>query len=178
MTVVLWVLGVLVGLVVVLAAIASTKPNEMVVSRSIQIQASPEKVYDLIANFRNWNGWSPWDKLDPNLERRFDGAEAGKGAHYAWTGNKKVGSGEMTITEATEPSRVVIALHFIAPWETTNTTEFTLAPRDGHTEVTWNMRGPSPFIVKLMSLLFNMEKAIGKDFEKGLAAMKNVAEAG
>lgn len=176
MTIVLWILGTVVAIFAILAAIAASRPNQMELSRSITVDAPADKVYPLIANFRNWNDWSPWDKIDPNLERRFDGAEEGTGAHYAWVGNKKVGSGEMTITEATAPSRVLIKLHFITPWETTNTTEFTVESVGAQSEVTWAMRGPSPFLVKLMGLLFNMEKAIGKDFEKGLAAMKQVAE--
>jgi uncharacterized protein YndB with AHSA1/START domain len=176
MTILLWILGPLVALFAILAAIAATKPDQLELSRAITINAPAEKVYPLIVNFHNWNAWSPWDKIDPNLERRFDGPEAGTGAHYAWTGNKKVGSGEMTITEATVPSRVLIKLHFVAPWETTNTTEFTVKALGAQCEVTWAMRGPSPFLVKLMGLLFNMEKAIGKDFESGLEAMKQVAE--
>jgi hypothetical protein len=38
------------------------------------------------------------------------------------------------------------------------------------------MRGPSPYISKLMGLFFDMDRMIGKDFEAGLANLKTVAE--
>lgn len=176
MSILLWVLGVLVVAIGGLCAFAATKPDQMAISRTINVSATPDKVYPLIANFHNWRSWSPWEKLDPNLERSYSGAEDGVGAHYSWKGNKKVGSGEMTIVEATSPSRVLIKLHFIAPWETTNSTEFTIKTAGTQTEVGWHMRGPSPFMVKVMGVVFNMDKAIGKDFESGLAAMKTAAE--
>lgn len=178
MSVLLWILGVLVVAIGGLCAFAATKPDEMAISRSIAVNATPDQLYPLIANFRNWRGWSPWDNIDPNLERNYAGAEQGVGATYAWKGNKQVGTGEMTILEATPPSRILIKLHFIAPWETTNTTEFTIKAVGAQTEVGWHMRGPSPFMVKLMGIFFNMEKAIGKDFESGLTAMKRTAENG
>lgn len=176
MNIVLWILGTIVALVAILAAVASTKPDKMELARSITINAPAERIYPLIANFRRWNDWSPWDKIDPNLERRFDGPEEGPGAHYAWTGNKKVGSGEMKILETTVPTRVLIELHFIVPFEATNSTEFTIKPVGAQSEVTWKMSGPSPLFMRMMGILFSMEKAISKDFDNGLSAMKRVAE--
>lgn len=176
MTIVLWILGTIVALVAGLAAIAATKPNTMELTRSITIDAPPERIYPLLANFRNWNAWSPWDNIDPNLERHFDGPDTGPGAHYAWTGNKKVGSGEMKILDATVPTHVLIELHFIKPFEATNITEFTIKPAGTRNVVTWRMRGRSPLFMRMMGILFSFEKAIIQDFDNGLSAMKRVAE--
>ena len=38
------------------------------------------------------------------------------------------------------------------------------------------MRGPMPFVSRLMSVFVDMDKMIGKDFEAGLANLKAVAE--
>jgi hypothetical protein len=38
------------------------------------------------------------------------------------------------------------------------------------------MHGPMPYISKLMTLFFSMDKMIGKDFEAGLASLKALAE--
>lgn len=176
MRILYWIVGVFVVLIGGLAAVAATKPDEMVLSRSIRVNAPPEKVYPLINDFHNWTQWSPWDKLDPNLERSYAGPDSGKGAKYSWTGNDDVGKGEMTITESTPPSRVVIDLHFIAPFAASNITEFNLSPAEAQTDVTWTMRGPSPFVMKMMSVVFDFDAAVGKDFESGLAAMKAAAE--
>ena len=69
------------------------------VVRSTHIEASPSSVYGRIADFHSWRDWSPWDDLDPNLERTYSGSEAGRGAVYSWAGNRQVGEGRMEITE-------------------------------------------------------------------------------
>lgn len=176
MKILYWILGIVVVVVGGLALVATTKPDEMVLTRSTQVNAPPEKVFPLVNDFHNWTQWSPWEKLDPNLERSYAGAESGAGAKYAWKGNDQVGQGEMTITESTAPSRVLLNLHFIAPWEATNVTEFTFSPQGTQTNVEWKMRGPSPFIMKMMSVVFDFDSVLGKDFESGLAAMKAAAE--
>jgi hypothetical protein len=38
------------------------------------------------------------------------------------------------------------------------------------------MHGPSPYIGKVMGLVFNMDNMIGRDFEAGLANLKARAE--
>lgn len=155
---------------------AAMQPDTFSVSRSLAIKAPPEKILGLVGDFRQWQSWSPWERLDPNMQRVHSGAPSGKGALYAWTGNDDVGAGKMEITELTPPSKVVIKLDFIKPFESSNITEFTLAPKGGQTEVTWTMSGPMPFISKIMSVFISMDRLIGKDFEKGLANLKAVAE--
>jgi hypothetical protein len=64
----------------------------------------------------------------------------------------------------------------VKPFEAHNVVDLTLTPRAGGTEVTWAMQGPLPFIAKLMHVIFNMDKRVGKDFEDGLANLKTLAE--
>ena len=111
------------------------------------------------------------------MQRTHSGASYGKGAIYEWKGVPKVGSGRMEILEVTPSSRVIIKLDFIAPFEAHNTADFTLTADGGATRVVWAMYGPQPFMNKVMSLFMNMDKMVGPDFEKGLAAMKRIAEA-
>jgi len=101
---------------------------------------------------------------------------AGKGAVYEWNGNSNVGQGRMEITESTPASKIAIKLDFIKPFEGHNIAEFVLEPKGDSTSVTWTMRGPSPYIAKLMSVFFSMDRMIGKDFEAGLANLKATAE--
>jgi hypothetical protein len=97
-----------------------------------------------------WAGWSPYEKKDPDMKRTFSGAAMGKGAIYQWDGNKNVGSGTMEIIEATAPSKIVIKLDFLKPFEGHNTAEFTMVPMGDNTTVTWAMYGPSSYIFKVM----------------------------
>jgi uncharacterized protein YndB with AHSA1/START domain len=85
------------------------------VERWVAIDAPPERVYEQIADFRNWTTWSPWEGLDPELKRTYAGAESGTGAVYSWSGNRKAGQGRMEIIGAREPSRVDIDLLFEKP---------------------------------------------------------------
>lgn len=169
-------LAVLLAIIVVICGLAMTKPDTFTAQRTAVIKAPPEKIMPLISDFHNWVSWSPWEKLDPNMQRTFSGAASGKGAIYNWTGNSDVGQGRMEITDFTPPGKVVIKLDFIVPMESNNVTEFTLTPQGENTLVTWTMNGPMPFMFKIMNVFRSMDSMIGKDFDKGLAQMKAVAE--
>src|SRR5438445_10376176 len=165
-------------IVVLLAGVliyAATKPDTFRVERSISVNAPPEKISALISDFHLWSGWSPWEKMDPDMKRTFSGAPAGNGAVYEWNGNSKVGQGRMEITESA-PSKVAIKLDFIKPFEGHNVATFTLEPQGDSTNVTWVMNGPTPFVSKVMQVFISMDKLIGKEFESGLANLKSVAE--
>lgn len=164
-----------VALVVALLLFAATRPDSFRVERRTVIQAPPDKILPLIADFHRWADWSPWERLDPAMQRTFGGAPAGVGATYAWQGNKDVGSGRMEVKSAA-PDKLSIQLDFIEPFEGHNTADFLLAPKDGGTEVRWVMFGPAPFVSKLMGVFVSMDAMIGKDFDKGLAQLKVAAE--
>lgn len=145
-------------------------------SRSERIEAPPERVWTLIENFKNWQDWSPWEGLDPELNREYSGPETGVGSNYHWNGNRKVGEGNMKIAAAQPPNRLEVELTFIKPWKAENITTLELTDRDGGTDVTWKMSGEQSFGQRLMGKIFNMEKLVGRDFEKGLAQLKHTAE--
>ena len=119
--------------------------NEFEVVRDATIAAPPSTVYGLLADFHRWREWSPWEDLDPSLQRTYSGPDAGVGAVYEWSGNRKAGAGRMEIVEADPSSRVQIALQFLKPFKSKNATTFLLAERDGGTHVTWRMVGPKTF---------------------------------
>jgi uncharacterized protein YndB with AHSA1/START domain len=163
-------------LVIVVLGYAATRPGTFRVERTASISAPPEKVYELLSDFHNWPAWSPWEKMDPAMKKTHSGAASGTGAVYAWEGNSKVGKGRMEITAATAPSSVVMRLDFLSPFEAHNTAEFTLRAHDESTEITWAMYGANNFMCKVMGLVCSMDKMVGKDFETGLASLKDLAE--
>jgi hypothetical protein len=155
---------------------AATKPDNFRVERTLTVKAPADAIYPLIANFHLWMTWSPYEGRDPDMKRSFGGAAFGKGATYAWDGNKDIGSGRMEILDASSPSKIRIKLDFERPFEGHNTAEFTMAPQGDATLVTWAMYGPAPFISKLMQVFVNFDNMIGKDFEAGLANLKKLTE--
>ena len=157
-------------------AFASTKPDIFTVQRSLAIKAPPEKIFPLINDFKQWGVWSPYEKIDPAMKRSYGATTAGKGATYAWEGNKNIGSGSMEILEAPAPRMVEIKLDFTRPFEAHNIAEFTLQPAGESTNVTWSMRGPLPFFAKIIHVFMNMDKMVGGQFAEGLGNLKAVAE--
>jgi uncharacterized protein YndB with AHSA1/START domain len=150
--------------------------KEFVVERDATVKAPARTVYDLIADFRCWGEWSPWEDVDPDLQRTFSGAESGVGAVYEWSGNRKAGQGRMEITAADAPSRIQIALQFLKPFKSSNTTTFELQESGGATHVAWRMVGPKTFMTRLMGIFMSMDKMVGRDFEKGLAQLAAAAQ--
>jgi len=157
-------------------AFAATRPDAFGVQRSTSIKAPPEKVFALINDFKRWEAWSPWEKKDPAMKRTYSASTSGRGAKYAWEGNGEVGQGSMEIAESAPPSRVVLNLDFVKPFEGHNIVTFTLEGKGDATNVTWAMQGPMPYISKVISVFIDMDSMIGKDFEAGLVAMKAAAE--
>ena len=166
------ILAIAIAAVLVLAA---TKPGTLRVQRATSIKAPAEKIFPLINDFRQWRAWSPYENKDPAMKRTFSGAESGKGAVYAWDGDKNVGSGRMEILD-TAPSKIVIKLDFFKPFEGHNTAEFTMLPQGDGTNLTWTMYGPANFMSKLIQVFMNLDNMIGKDFEAGLANLKKLTE--
>jgi hypothetical protein len=175
---------IIIAVVVLIAAIlifAATKPDALHVERATSISAAPDKIFPLINDFKHWGSWSPYEKKDPAMKRAFSGEASGKGAVYEWDGNNQVGKGRIEIIDTSAPSRITIKLDMFKPMEGHNIVDFTLEPRGGatqpgNTQLTWAMRGDCSYMGKLMGLVCDMDKMIGKDFEAGLANLKTLAE--
>ncbi|HVU49529.1 MAG TPA: SRPBCC family protein [Polyangia bacterium] len=173
-------LPILLAVAVLVAAftlVVATRPARFRIERSIAIAAPPERAFAHVNDFRNWVGWSPWEKMDPAMKKTFEGEAAGAGAIYSWAGNAKVGEGRMTIERSEAPSVVGLKLEFLKPWQATNATTFSFVPAEGGTKVTWAMEGENrTFGAKALAVVMNMDKLVGRDFERGLASLKTLAE--
>ena len=146
------------------------------VERSAIINAPETDIYAQIIDFHKWRSWSPWDEIDPDMTRKYSGADSGQGAVYNWMGNRKAGEGRMEITDVSEPTDVTIALDFVKPFKSSSTTSFRLQPTEGATKVTWTMTGPKTTMLKVMGIFRSMDKMVGPDFEKGLQRLTVVTE--
>lgn len=166
----------IVVLVVGFVVVVALQPSSFHIERAQKMDAPPFVVFNIVNDFKRWSAWSPWEKLDPNMEKKHSGSEVGVGSIYEWSGNDKVGQGRMTIQQSVPEKKIAILLEFKQPWEATNTTLFTFARADQGAEVTWSMEGKNNFMAKAASLFMDMDELVGKDFEKGLEALRKVAE--
>ena len=134
------------------------------------------KIFPHVNDLHQWQGWSPWARMDPTAQTTFDGPAAGTGAAMAWVGTR-TGTGKMTIIDSRPAELVVFKLEFLIPMVAANTAEFTFTPQGGQTLVTWSMFGKANFMSKAMGLLMSCDKMVGGQFAQGLADLKTVAEA-
>lgn len=162
--------------VVIILAAAATRPATYHVERSISTAAAPHVVFDVLNDFHHFPEWSPWQHLDPKMKVTFEGPPSGVGSSYAWEGNNEAGAGKMTITEATPPNALTLKLDFLKPFASTCAVHYTIAAQGEGSHITWAMDGNNNFMSKVMSLFASMDKMIGKDFETGLASLKQLAE--
>ena len=129
----------LVILAAVVSGLALMQPDTFRIERNALIKAPPERVFAYLNDFHQWPGWSPWERLDPAMERAYSGAPRGQGAVYTWNGNDNVGQGGMEIVESTPPHTLSIRLDFTKPFESHNQVRFVLTPRPEGTAVSWAM---------------------------------------
>jgi len=167
-------LVVIVGLFLV---VVSTRPSDFKVERKATISAPAAAVFAQVNDFHNWKAWSPWDKVDPAMQRTFEGPSSGTGSIYRWVGDHNVGEGSMTITESHPSDLIRIDLEFLKPFKGSNVAVFAFKPEGAGTQVTWTMTGQKNFISKAIILFMSMDKMIGGQFEQGLTQMKAIAEA-
>ncbi|TAL00815.1 MAG: polyketide cyclase [Verrucomicrobia bacterium] len=165
-------------IVILLIVVIAGQPDEFNLAREARFSAPPEKIFPHVNDLRAWEAWSPWAKLDPNAKNSFEGPASGVGAAMAWEGNCKIGVGRMTITESKPGELIRFRLEFFKPMQATNIAELAFKSEGNQTVVTWSMSGKNNRISKVMSLFMDCEKMVGPHFEKGLATLKSVSEAG
>ena len=144
------------------------------VERTRAVDAPPERVRALLDDFHEWPRWSPWEDIDPAMQRTYGGPESGVGSTYTWSGNRKAGQGRMEIRDVTD-DRIDITLQFDKPFPSDNELTFLIEPEGTGSRVTWRMTGSRSRLMRLAGPLLNMDKLVGKDFERGLERLGVVA---
>jgi hypothetical protein len=161
-----------VGIVLVAAAF---RPDQFRVQRSVTIAAGADRIHALINDMHAFNSWNPFNKKDPQMRGSYRGPAAGPGAAYDFAGNSQVGAGTVAIVDSA-PQRITMKLDMREPMAASNTVVFSIVPRGNASEVTWAMHGNTPYLGKLLHMVFDMDKMVGGTFEAGLADLKQLAE--
>jgi hypothetical protein len=147
------------------------------VERRIHVDAPASAVYERIVDFHRWPAWSPYEELDPGMDRTYAGAESGVGAVYEWSGNLKAGAGWLEIVKAVDAERVMIDQRNLKPFRSQSTTTFALDDSGDGTAVTWSITGPVTLMTRIMGIFKSMDRMVGPLFERGLARLKADTEA-
>jgi dienelactone hydrolase len=171
---ILYILATLVVLVLVATLLI---PAHTHVERSIVIDASPATVYRYVADFREFNRWSPWAQRDPETKYEFTGPAIGTGAKMSWfSEHPEVGSGSQQVTEADPPHKLKVKLEFGEDMGEAFS-GYILEPQGESTKLVWTFDSESGFnpVHRFFGLM--MDKWVGSDYEQGLASLKQLIEA-
>lgn len=171
---ILYILGAILLLFILLALLA---PKQYEVSRSITIDKPLSEVFNYLKHIKNQDHWSPWKKKDPDMAQEFVGTDGEVGFISKWEGNKEVGTGEQEIMNIVENDRVEARLRFFKPWKSESDAITKVETVDqGQTKVTWGFSGTNKVPANIFMMLYNVDKHVGKDFEEGLASLKEILE--
>ena len=159
----------------VLAVVVALQPAAFRIVRSATIAAPPDVVFGQVNDLRKWEAWSPWARLDREMQRTYEGPPAGTGAVAIWAGNSEAGQGRLTIVESQPSDLIRLRLEFVKPFACTNSVVFTFKPEGDGTVVTWSMAGTNNFVAKAIGLFMKMDKVVGTQFEAGLENLRSVS---
>jgi uncharacterized protein YndB with AHSA1/START domain len=174
MKIVKWLFALLLALAAVLVVGGWLLSPKFVVTRSVLVQAPPDKVYALVAEPRRWKEWSVWNQRDPAMQITYSGPSAGAGAAWEWKSATQ-GDGKMTLTAAEPGRRVAFDLYF-PDFGTTSRGELVFGGEGSGTRVAWTMHGDMGANPLLRWMTLFADGMVGKDFDAGLANLKALAE--
>lgn len=170
--------GVVIVLVIgALAVGIIVAPTEFAVEREVTIDKPRSEVFEYVRHIRNQNEWGPWFKREPTMHQEFRGTDGEPGFVVSWRGEVESGVGEQEIKRVAEGERIETELRFKEPFESVSESYIvTDAVGESQTKVTWGMKGSAPRPMNVLMLVINIEEAIGKDYEEGLASLKQILE--
>lgn len=143
------------------------------VQRSIRINATPQKVFETVADFGTWTTWSPWLCAEPDANVTVTEDASSVGSIYSWKG-EVVGQGEIEHRDL-QPGRLIDEeIRFVKPFKSRSDVAFEMEPAGEGTKLTWHMRGSLPWFLFWMTS--QMEVLIGMDYERGLKMLKEFIE--
>ena len=147
-------------------------PSEYAAERSIEIEAEPQAVFDMVADLEVNQQWSPWKFNDPSIDVTYGDKKVGEGASYSWT-SENSGVGTLKIAKADPPNSITNDLDFDGQLATAT---WTFEKTDKGTKVTWGISGDNGMnpIGRWFGLM--LDSMVGPDFELGLSRLKEHAE--
>ncbi len=166
-----------IALIIVLGVVGIFLPDTQHVERQIAIDAPADEIFPYVNDFRKFNEWSPWAKIDPQTKYTFSGPESGVGAKMEWASeHQQVGQGTQEILESVPNNTVKTRLDFGMGGP--SLAGFALSENNGQTTVVWSFDAYfENSIARYFGLMLDLDKWVGGDYEKGLANLKTVVEA-
>ncbi len=145
-------------------------PGEWEITRSVDIEASPKAVYNVLEDLAAWDEWTPWGEV----ESTFDGPTKGEGAIRRWE-DDLIGEGVLQIVEADALTRVTYSVD-VDEGSINIAGTFLISPRAQGTHVEWTERadfGQNPLLG--WTVLF-MESSQEVQMDSSLVRLRRTVE--
>ncbi|WP_141733211.1 SRPBCC family protein [Oligoflexus tunisiensis] len=155
---------------------ASTRPNELQVSREIVLKAGPEVIFPYLNSSQKSNEWMPWVSMDPALKMSYNGPAEGVGSQASWESTGDMGIGKSEIVESIPNRLVKTQLTYLKPMEMSQVSIMELEPIAEGTRVSWKVVMPQNLLAKTACLFMDMDKMIGTNFEQGLQKLQTMVD--
>lgn len=169
--------AIVVLLVAVVAIVSFVTPTDFRVEREVTINKPETDVFAYAKMLKNQNEWGPWYKRDPQMKQEYRGTDGQPGFVVSWQGNSESGTGEQEIKKVVENERIDTELRFKEPMESRADAWFTTdAVGESQTKVKWGFASSMPRPMNVMLAVMDMDALAGKDFEEGLASLKQIME--
>lgn len=165
------VLGVIIALLTVWIILAVFSPSENHISRSVEVRAEADSVFNQINILSRWKNWSYWERNDPKMVSKHTGPASGIGATHQWQ-SEEMGNGELTIIESNRPKGIKYELRFEGMRPSIGT--ISIVPKTDRLQITMDMRMQFPFFMRPLGLI--ADQMIGPDFEDSLKELKKITE--
>lgn len=171
------ILIIILAIIAIPFVLAIFKPEEYTIEREIMIGRPKADVFNYVKLLKNQDHYSKWVMTDPAMRKDFTGTDGTVGFIYAWDSeNKQAGKGEQEITRLTD-DRMDTEVRFEKPFTgVAHPSVVTEALSPTQTKVTWIFKGTCNYMMRVMHILLNLKKVLGKDMQTSLVTLKNILE--
>jgi uncharacterized protein YndB with AHSA1/START domain len=152
--------------------------EDYTIETDIVINKPKQEVFDYIKMLKNQDHYSKWVMTDAGMDKKFTGTDGTPGFIYAWNSeNKQAGQGEQEILKVVDGEKVDNEIRFVKPFQGTSYTTMTTSTISPETTaVSWKFLGKKNYMMKVVHVLFNLQKVLKKDMETSLSTLKTVLE--
>lgn len=176
---ILFIIGGLIALgMIAMLVLIGFAPTEFGTEREVVVEKPRQEVFDYLKILKNQDTWGPWTKRDPGMKQEYRGKDGEVGFVSAWdSDHEEVGAGEQEIMKIEPGKRIDYLLRFKRPFESQADAWLTMEDAgEGKTRIKWGFKGNMPVPFNVMMLFMDMEGAMNKDFDEGLASLKKELE--
>jgi hypothetical protein len=178
MNTILIILSIIALLIAAICIIALFMSESYTIEREMAINQPKQVIFDYLKLTRNHANFNKWWMMDPNMRVDYRGTDGVAGMIAAWDSDAKgVGAGEQETVKVKEGLQLDYEIRFFKPFKAVCYATISTQSLSGdQTMVKWLFKGQRTFGMRIMHLLLNIKKMLGKDLEISLTNLKAIME--